>query len=610
MSAVWKYFKVSESENRVAVCNECDAKVSRGGINAKTFSTSGLISHLKTNHPAKHDEYARESAAAAAKRKASSAPSVADVFEKTKKFASESPKAIGITKKIMEYMALDDQPFSVVEDTGFRRLMAYIEPRYTLPSRRYFADVCLPELYHSIATRVHELLAKDSNAYLSFTTDIWTSDVSPTSMLSLTAQWVDENFKLRQVVLQSQEFKGSHTAGAISDAFNRMFESWQIDRARVHAVVSDNARNMVKAMEDNGLKGIRCMAHTLQIAVNEGVLSQRSIVDIISTGRKIVGHFKHSPLAYSRLQALQEQFGMPPKRFQQDVSTRWNSTYYMLQSLLSQKQVLAAYAADNDLPATFTSYQWLLIENTLSLLAPFEQLTKEISSSKASAADVIPLLAALTRLLKKESETDHGVKTTKSALLEAVNRRFCQADTEPLFCIATVLDPRYKDYYIDVEKKRRVREMVQAELDLFNPLGDGEVKHREGAEGTQTKRICTTESVRAPSLSDMFEEIIQESDPDLRQPSATAQQLDCYLSEVLIPRNDDPLTYWRTNRGRFPELARMARRYLAAPCTSTDSERLFSAASNVLDERRNRLTCDKAEKLLFIKKNLPLFLKE
>ncbi|XP_060754404.1 zinc finger BED domain-containing protein 4-like [Neoarius graeffei] len=108
----------------------------------------------------------------------------------------------------------------------------------------------------------------------------------------------------------------------------------------------------------------------------------------------------------------------------------------------------------------------------------------------------------------------------------------------------------------------------------------------------------------------MFEEIIQESDPDLRQPSATAQQLDCYLSEVLIPRNDDPLTYWRTNRGRFPELARMARRYLAAPCTSTDSERLFSAASNVLDERRNRLTCDKAEKLLFIKKNLPLFLKE
>lgn len=229
------------------------------------------------------------------------------------------------------------------------------------------------------------------------------------------------------------------------------------------------------------------MAHTLQIAVNEGVLSQRSITDIIATGRKFVGHFKHSPLAYSRLQSIQEQFGMPPKRFQQDVSTRWNSTYYMVEGLLAQKRVLAAYVADYDLPATYTSYQWVLIENTLSLLAPFEQVTKEISSSNASAADVILLLAALMRLLKKEAETDHGVKATKSALLEAVNRCFSQADSEPLFCITTVLDTQYKDHYIDVEKKQRVKEMVQAELDLVKPLGDSEVTHNEGGEGAETK---------------------------------------------------------------------------------------------------------------------------
>lgn len=196
-------------------------------------------------------------------------------------------------------------------------------------------------------------------------------------MLSLTAQWVNANFKLQKIVLvHSQEFRESHTAAAISDAFTRIFETWHIDRAKVHAVVSDNARNMAKAMEDSDLRGIRCMAHTLQIAVNEGMLSQRSITDIIATGRKIVGHFKHSPLAYSRLQSIQEQFGMPPKRFQQDVSTRWNS---MVEGLLAQKRVLAAYVADYDLPATYTSYQWVLIENTLSLLTPFEQVTKEIS---------------------------------------------------------------------------------------------------------------------------------------------------------------------------------------------------------------------------------------
>ncbi len=92
----------------------------------------------------------------------------------------------------------------------------------------------------------------------------------------------------------------------------------------------------------------------------------------------------------------------------------------MLQSLFAQKRVLAAYSADHELPATFTSHQWVLIENILSLLASFEQLTKEISSSDASVADVIPLIAALKRLLSKEVETDHGVKTMKSTL------RVCQ----------------------------------------------------------------------------------------------------------------------------------------------------------------------------------------
>ena len=61
-------------------------------------------------------------------------------------------------------------------------------------------------------------------------------------------------------------------------------------------------------MQDAGLPSLECMAHTLQLAVHEGVLSQRSISDIIATGRRIVGHFKHSALAYSELQNVQPAY--------------------------------------------------------------------------------------------------------------------------------------------------------------------------------------------------------------------------------------------------------------------------------------------------------------
>ena len=78
----------------------------------------------------------------------------------------------------------------------------------------------------------------------------------------------------------------------------------------------------------------------------------------------------------------------------------------------------------------------------ISVLDPFDELTKTISSSTAAAADVIPSVRALTRLLEKTTETDHGVKTAKATLLEAVKRRFSDIESERLYTIATLLDPR------------------------------------------------------------------------------------------------------------------------------------------------------------------------
>lgn len=95
----------------------------------------------------------------------------------------------------MEFIALDDQPFSVVDNPGFRKFLAHLEPRYTLPSRRFFSECAPPALYDIVATHIHNLIDKNG-LHVSFTTDTWTSDVSPVSMLSLTAQWLDQELLL------------------------------------------------------------------------------------------------------------------------------------------------------------------------------------------------------------------------------------------------------------------------------------------------------------------------------------------------------------------------------------------------------------------------------
>lgn len=99
------------------------------------------------------------------------------------------------------------------------------------------------------------------------------------------------------------------------------------------------------------------------------------------------------------------------KRLQQDVLTRWNSTVCMLQRLHEQKHALSAYVADSDLPSMFTGSQWKLVENMISLLGPFEEITQRISSSYASASYVIPSIRA--HCPEKTAETDHGVKRQK-----------------------------------------------------------------------------------------------------------------------------------------------------------------------------------------------------
>ncbi|XP_021170026.2 zinc finger BED domain-containing protein 4 [Fundulus heteroclitus] len=248
-----------------------------------------------------------------------------------------------------------------------------------------------------------------------------------------------------------------------------MLRKWGVPKTLIHVVLRDNAKNMIKAMTDAGLQSLPCFAHTLQLVVNEGLLVQRSVTDAVTIGRKIVRHFKHSTLAYSRLEDIQLQLNQPTKRLQQDVQTRWNSTFYMLQSLIEQKRALGIYGSEHELPENLAAHQWALLEKTVVVPAPFEELTRKVSCSDALASDVVPAVTVLLRILNRETEEDQGIKTMKSTLAAAVKRRFTDMEKIPLYCIATLLDPRYKDrFFSNVNIAMQAKEMLKVELQSVN----------------------------------------------------------------------------------------------------------------------------------------------
>ena len=138
-------------------------------------------------------------------------------------------------------IAVDLQPFSVVEDVGFCCLMAELEPRYVLPS---LSEIIIPGIHASVKYHISELLR--STDYVSVTTDIWSSTHSHHSFMSLTAHFIlSSSLEKKHVMLSAWKFNETHCADNISAAI--LSQSWEIEEKLV-CVLRDNAANMIAGM--------------------------------------------------------------------------------------------------------------------------------------------------------------------------------------------------------------------------------------------------------------------------------------------------------------------------------------------------------------------------
>ena len=72
----------------------------------------------------------------------------------------------------------------------------------------------------------------------------------------------------------------------------------------------------------------------------------------------------------------------------------------------------------------------------------------------------------------------------------------------------------------------------------------------------------------------------------------------------------DPLAWWKTHQHMFPHLAELAKLFLGIQATSAPTERVFSQASLILREKRNRLDPKLAGALILVKRNWQWFKSE
>lgn len=82
------------------------------------------------------------------------------------------------------------------------------------------------------------------------------------------------------------------------------------------------------------------------------------------------------------------------------------------------------------------------------------------------------------------------------------------------------------------------------------------------------------------------------------------KELVLYLQELPIPLDSSPFSWWKEKSSNYKMLERVAKNSLIIQATSVASERLFSAAGQLLSDRRATLSADSVDNLLFLNKNI------
>ena len=348
-------------------------------------------------------------------------------------------------------------------------------------------------------------------SYLGFTTDIWSTDLNSCSLLSLTAHWLTPQFERKSAILHAQQFDGSHTGDAICSTILQMLEEWGISKEKVLLVICDNASNMIKELTDSGLPHYGCFAHTLQLVIHDAIFAQRVVIDLLTTSRSIVGHFRQSNLAYTRLQTIQTNLGLPTHRLVQDEPTRWNSTLYMLQRIIEQKVALAAYATEYNIPQ-LTANQLSICDKVIKVMTPIEEVTKSISADAAAISVIIPFVRIIAKSLDI-NDGDRGV---------------------PL------IDPRFKNRFFTTENTK-----TKAEATIRTLLNETEDTETDSnLKEPLPKRPCT-------GIWKTFNDIVEESGTSISG-EERADELSMYISEPLVPFGQKSgFQWWSENSQQF-----------------------------------------------------------
>ncbi|KAG0160395.1 hypothetical protein PDIDSM_7923 [Penicillium digitatum] len=438
-----------------------------------------------------------------------------------------------------------------------------IEPPNSTASRtiRRHLDITIQNNQKGILQRLPE------GCRLSIALDCWTSPFQQ-AFMAITGYFIDHNWDYCEILLGFEPLHGSHTGENLSKTVTQILTDGISDR--VLSVTTDNATNnntLMQSVQDHlqsqhSFFRVPCIAHVIQLSLNEllgklkAVPSNKEIelewseekthsfqnkrntsgsIQITYTLKKIRGlavFINASPQRREAFIALQPEPALIPI---QDVRTRWNSTFLMLNRAKKLQPFMI---------------KWRQVEYLLLLTKPFFDFTMMLSKTKdITAHNIYSIYNKLfSHLDAAEAKLKNKGVIWKKRMLWAL-----QTAKKKLSKYYTATE-----FMGDIDYANRYQEVLSREFDRY--------------------RKMLTHDTNDPAVLETSGVAIDENDDcDLDAACASQNQP---LEELTKPDDDEIARYLAP---------RIARDILSIPASGAGVERLFNCARDICHYRRGQL---------------------
>jgi len=370
-------------------------------------------------------------------------------------------------------------------------------------------------------------------------------------------------------------------ASIIQDVFN------SVSIKKIISVVTDNAKNMIcswkilkEKFKDENISYYGCAAHVLNL-LNKDLMQLNTFSLLEDSAKKICVEFKQSHILNSLLKEFQNADSDIMKKkitLKLPIVTRWGSNLQCLKSLIFNKQYLqqiaispkaikylsknsSAKILDNDV-------FWPKVEKLINILEPISIWIKTLESEASNLSDVV----CAFHQIKEKIKNSVSVSKDLQNILSCIEKRKKMA-TEQIHLAAHLLDPRYKGKYLTKEESVDASQFIYSLANYIN-------LH-------QTDVLCDLANYRTNS-------------------GLWARDFVWNCLNTKSDSNKMSIITWWNGICSSTNLAIVATAILQCPPTSASTERSFSTYGLVHTAKRNRLTTDRASKLVYVKHNLKL----